>query len=493
VGSGERLWRWGRRNPALAAAAVAVLVTAAALAAAVVLVSRSRDDERSARVQAERLAAEKDALARSERAERKRAQFQSARLWFEKGCARAEVDRRHGLLLLARSLDEAARAEAPELEAAVRLHLSAWYGFADDLSLRRVGVRASSVKAAAFSPDRQTVLLAFSEPPVLMSCAVARGRRADRFRRLPPSASVDLVAFSGDGRTAVAGGRAGEADGPPVGQVWVWPWEADVQDGRTLRLGGLVSALALSPDGKVALVGLGRTAQLYETETGNALGPPLPHAGPVATAAFWPDGQTVLTGTAGALYRWDVRMPISSRTRAWGYGDQGSFVVVSPDGRTLLSADPRAGATLYRADAMTPLAFLRTSEAISVAAFSPDGKFLVTGSGLTVTLWDAATGRKLGGGFAVERQAIKAVAFASDGQTVLELVHTERPADPEEPRLRVWKVPRPAEGTPERVRLWVEVLAGKELDDAGDQRPLDAAALQERRARLDALGGPPLK
>jgi hypothetical protein len=46
-------------------------------------------------------------------------------------------------------------------------------------------------------------------------------------------------------------------------------------------------------------------------------------------------------------------------------------------------------------------------------------------------------------------------------------------------------------GDADRLRLWVEVLTGLELDADGVAGPLDGPTWQERRKRLDELGGPP--
>lgn len=46
-------------------------------------------------------------------------------------------------------------------------------------------------------------------------------------------------------------------------------------------------------------------------------------------------------------------------------------------------------------------------------------------------------------------------------------------------------------GDAERIRCWVELLTGMELDSDGVVRDLDADALQRRRERLRELGGPP--
>jgi WD40 repeat protein len=57
---------------------------------------------------------------------------------------------------------------------------------------------------------------------------------------------------------------------------------------------------------------------------------------------------------------------------------------------------------------------------------------------------------------------------------------------------RLWPVPAPVTGEPERVRLWAEVLTGLELGEDDRIRALDAPTWQERCRRLRELGGPPL-
>jgi hypothetical protein len=44
-----------------------------------------------------------------------------------------------------------------------------------------------------------------------------------------------------------------------------------------------------------------------------------------------------------------------------------------------------------------------------------------------------------------------------------------------------------------RLRLWVEVATGLELDAGGAVIDLDARAWRERWNRLQKLGGPPIK
>ncbi|MFO0887925.1 MAG: WD40 repeat domain-containing serine/threonine protein kinase [Isosphaeraceae bacterium] len=52
-------------------------------------------------------------------------------------------------------------------------------------------------------------------------------------------------------------------------------------------------------------------------------------------------------------------------------------------------------------------------------------------------------------------------------------------------------VPRPIDGEPRRLSLWVQTITGMELDRDRFARSLDPATWHERRAELDAAGGPP--
>jgi len=80
------------------------------------------------------------------------------------------------------------------------------------------------------------------------------------------------------------------------------------------------------------------------------------------------------------------------------------------------------------------------------------------------------------------------VAFSPDGRTI---VTGGGDRSKRTGSASLWPGLVPLRGTPERLVLWVQVLTGQELDDDGVARWLDAPAWQERRRRLDDLGGPP--
>src|SRR5207244_924280 len=97
-------------------------------------------------------------------------------------------------------------------------------------------------------------------------------------------------------------------------------------------------------------------------------------------------------------------------------------------------------------------------------------------------LWDARTGKPLGSPRISAKKGNAWACFSPDGKRLLLGLAEE---------MRLLDAPRILEGDAERLRLWIEVGTGLELDAGGAVQKFDAKTWQERRRRLEELGGPP--
>jgi WD40 repeat protein len=120
---------------------------------------------------------------------------------------------------------------------------------------------------------------------------------------------------------------------------------------------------------------------------------------------------------------------------------------------------------------------------VDAAALSADGKTALTGCrDKTARLWETTTGKPIGPPLQHQDKVV-AMALSADGKTAL--------TGSADKTARLWHVPQPIRGDPERIVLWAQVITGFEVDELTAVRALDAATWQQRRQRLQELGGPP--
>jgi WD40 repeat protein/serine/threonine protein kinase len=309
----------------------------------------------------------------------------------------------------AQLLPEALALDDHSLAESIRLQVSAWSREVN--RLRGVCIHTGAICAVAFSPDGNTVLTGSRDNTARM-WEVATGnpvgmplqhegevtavafspdgntvltRSEDKTARLWEAATgkpigtplqhqglVFAAAFSPNSKIVVTGSLDKTAR--------LWEAATGKPIGTPLQHQADVIAVAFSSDSKIVITGssdhlarLGEaiakgiraitggqmetslqpqtsnTARLWNTTTGEPIGPPLPHKYGVLAVALSPDGKTVLTGSAdGAARLWETA---TGKLIGPSFQHQSWVIAVSfsPDGKTVLTESMDGSARQWEA------------------------------------------------------------------------------------------------------------------------------------------------
>jgi WD40 repeat protein/uncharacterized caspase-like protein len=277
------------------------------------------------------------------------------------------------------------------------------------------------VNSVAFSPDGKFVLSG-SRDATLKLWESATGRLVHTFEG--HRASVWSVAFSPEGKFVLSGSWDNTLK----------MWESAT--GKLVRTfeghQDIVHSVAFSPDGRSLLSGGGdKIVRLWESATGRLVRTYAGHHNAIWSVAFSPDGQSVLSGSQtpssfqkpedDTLKLWETATGRLLRSFDDHLSETVYSAVFSPDGQFVLSAGG-GDKTVKLWESASGRLVRRLQDhryAVTSGSFSPDGKWLLSGShDNTLKLWEFATGLPIRS-FEGHQYAVTSVAFSPDGRRVL--------------------------------------------------------------------------
>jgi WD40 repeat protein/tRNA A-37 threonylcarbamoyl transferase component Bud32 len=329
-----------------------------------------------------------------------------------------------------------------------------WPGRREKATFRFDWSRYTSAHLLAFAPDRRTLCICGGPALTFWDPTTGKIRAADE--------DASKVAFSHDGRLFAASGRHGVS-------LRRWP------DGGTvmhlpLSTGSSVSSEALSPDGRMLAIGTEEgLVHLWDVYAGKLKATLHAHGGSVNSVAFAPRGETLASaGSDGTVRLWDLglrpgrrqllRLPSGACVGMDVKGDRVAALVeagravelrlfdatsgkllgkavtrcplrsdpdeddtgvvaLSGNGRTLATFAKGGTFTIWDGEDLRPLRSFHTHEWDTYFTLSPDGRRLITSSGLGFRFWDTRTGTLVA---SASRNLIRTpLCFSADGSALV--------------------------------------------------------------------------
>ena len=342
------------------------------------------------------------------------------------------------------------------------------------------------VRTLAFSPDGHWLATGSDDRTARLWDMTANNRAATS-RVLPGHGGlITALAFSPDGRWLATGSRDKTA------RLWDLHAVDPAAQPKVLRdHEDWVNTLAFSSDGRWLATGSGdKTARLWNLRVADPAADPLVlrgHEKPILTLAFSPDGGRLATGSGDKTARlWDLRgadlavAPLVLR----GHEDQINSLAFSPDGRSLATGSKDKTARLWVVGALDPtadpVALNGHKDQINTLAFSPSGRWLATGGGdpakdntdNTVRLWDLGVADPTADPLLLNGHGgwIQALAFSPDGRWLA--------TGSGDKTARLWDLRGADQTVPARIlaghKAWISALAfspdGRWLATGSDDR-----------------------
>ncbi|MGD0293172.1 MAG: WD40 repeat domain-containing protein [Terracidiphilus sp.] len=298
------------------------------------------------------------------------------------------------------------------------------------------------VRHVAFSADHRRVLAVSSvdNKYAVQLWDVATGKELGRIS--PPAGKLIFGLASPDGSTVatvsqVATDEQGEklpAPGATKIQFWNLLTGQELKHFLVPGAGTTGVYSVLSPDGSKLFTGDFDGPRLWDVQTGKLLWQFANNFEVVSAAAFSVDGRRVAWGTIpGNIWLRDVetgkQIQHFASTGVMDFIGTIESVVISPDGRSVLSATDDREARVWDVETGKVRLLIHASEdqtnmAVNCADYSPDGRTVLTAADdLTARLWDVESGKELHR-LVGASDPVASLAFTADGRGILMVSRT---------------------------------------------------------------------
>ena len=274
---------------------------------------------------------------------------------------------------------------------------------------------------AAFSPDGNQIAAAVNNFTVQVWDA--KNQRAIG-SPLKHDDSPVCVEYSPDGTRLVSCGCDRRAR--------IWDADTLLPVGDQMVHRDKVDFARFSPDGTRLLTSSNEQVCIWDSRTCRLVGQPIVHDDTVSNACWGEDGSSLVTVSGGRAYVWTAASQIPFAMPIDIYPSFYSQVSVNRDGSRVVYADILNHAAnivdVATGEVCAPLLF--HDAAVKSAAFSPDGKSIVTASDDgSARVWEAGTGQSRGVRLKHPGKVCFAV-YAPDGERII--------TGCEDDKLRVW-------------------------------------------------------
>lgn len=332
------------------------------------------------------------------------------------------------------------------------------------------GSSESPVASLELSPDGEHVLLGSDDGSVRL-WEIASGK--EQLLPGPHPAKGPQGEFSPDGRRLVT---CGAESGLRIWDV------ASASESGSLAGNGMGYWPRFSPDGRFITAGFSdEVARVWDAASGRELYA-LKEGG--MSWGFSPDSRRLANGTGNSPLLWDV----ASGKRLFqldGHRDEILCHAFSPDSRFLATGSRDQTVRIWDIGKGELVRTLIGHKApVKDVCFSPDGRLIVTGTSMsaadtaddaTVRLWDASSGVELAR-LSGQSEWVEDLYFSDEGRRVLIKFHDKR--------LRMVEVPRLDVPLPEWFADFLTLRCGKRLSGQSEMKELDAGELKALAERL---------